>query len=147
MNTELVTIAHEFSPLTANMMRTRLEADGINCFLKGETLTGVVGSLSYVSASWEHPEGNITLQVHAENSVRAREILAELESEKEARPVEDFSSPIFWFVVKTMGAALLAAFAGVGAEMIYFGAGQWIASLVFLILASFIFKPFFKNES
>ncbi len=79
MNSDLVTIAHEFNPLKANLMRTRLEADGIECFLKGETLTGVVGSLSYASASWEHPEGNITLQVRGFEAERAREIIRAIE--------------------------------------------------------------------
>ena len=147
MPEELVTIAHEFSPLKANLMRTRLEADGIECFLQGETLTGVVGSLSYASASWNHPEGNITLRVHSEDSARATEILSEFEAEKEKPEVEDFSSPIFWFIVKIMGAALLAVLVAVGVEMIYLGIGQWVASLVFLVLAYFIFKPFFKSES
>jgi len=80
MAEELVTIAYEFSPPKANLMRTRLEADGIECFLRGETLTGVVGSLSYASASWNHPEGNIALQVPESQVTHAREILREIES-------------------------------------------------------------------
>ncbi len=80
MAEELVTIAHEFSPLKANLMRTRLEADGIECFLQGETLTGVIGSLSYASASWNHPEGNIALQVSEFDAERARNNLREIEA-------------------------------------------------------------------
>lgn len=80
MTEELVTVAHEFSPLKANIMRTRLEADGIECFLKGETMASVIGSASYASGSWNHPEGNIALQVSEYDAERAREILREIEA-------------------------------------------------------------------
>ncbi len=78
MTEELVAIAYEFSPLKANLIRTRLEADGIECFLAGEILTSVVGSFSHAAASWEHPEGNIAIQVRASEADEAREILQEL---------------------------------------------------------------------
>lgn len=80
MTEELVAIAYEFSPLKANLIRTRLEADGIECFLSGETLTSVVGSFSHAAASWEHPEGNIAIQVRASDAVAARAVLQELEA-------------------------------------------------------------------
>ena len=80
MSEELVTIAYEFSPLKANLMRTRLEAEGIECFISGETLASVVGSASYASASWDHPHSNIELQVPLSQADQARELLRELES-------------------------------------------------------------------
>jgi len=73
MAQELVTIAREISALKANLMRTRLEADGIECFLAGETLASVVGSPSYIGVS-------IDVQVPAFDAMRARKILHEIES-------------------------------------------------------------------
>lgn len=79
MTEELVAIAYEFSPLKANLIRTRLEADGIECFLSGETLTSVVGSFSNAAANWSHPEGNIAIQVRGADAEAARAILQELQ--------------------------------------------------------------------
>ena len=80
MTEELVAIAYEFSPLKANLIRTRLEADGIECFLSGETVTSVVGPFSHAAASWQHPEGNIAIQVRASDAVEARALLLELQA-------------------------------------------------------------------
>ena len=80
MSEELVAIAYEFSPLKANLIRSRLEADGIECFLSGETLASVAGPFSHVAASWEHPGGNIEIRVRASAAAAAKAILQEIES-------------------------------------------------------------------
>lgn len=71
MSGKLVTIANEISSLNANLIRTRLEADGIRCFLAGETLSSTVGLPGYVGAS-------IEIQVQAFDAARARRILREI---------------------------------------------------------------------
>lgn len=78
MAEELVTIAYEFSPLKANLMRTRLEADGIECFLRGETLASVGANMYAIS--WDHPHGDIAVQVRESDVWQAREIFREIEA-------------------------------------------------------------------
>ena len=68
---ELVTIASETSLLQANLLRSRLEADGIECFLYGETLASVVGSPSTLA-------NEISIQVRSFDAEHARHILQEL---------------------------------------------------------------------
>ena len=74
MSEELVTVAREISALNANLVRSRLEADGIFCFMAGETLASVVGSPSSMG-------NEISIQVQAFDAVRARRILREIKAE------------------------------------------------------------------
>ena len=67
----MVTVAREISALNANLVRSRLEADGIFCFMTGETLASVVGSPSSIG-------NEISIQVQAFDAVRARRILREI---------------------------------------------------------------------
>ena len=78
MPDDFVAVAHEFSPLKANVIRSRLEAEGIRCFLSGETLASVVGSPSSMG-------NEISITVQNFDAVRARRILREIK----AAPRED----------------------------------------------------------
>ena len=71
MSGELVTVAREISSLNANLIRTRLEADGIRCFMMGEAAASVIGSPSYVGAY-------IDVQVQPHDAERAKQILREI---------------------------------------------------------------------
>lgn len=170
MQPELVAIAHEFSPLRANLLRTRLEAEGIECFLSGETLTSVVGSLSYAAASWSHPEGNITLRVRADDEALAREVLNSQEWDSQDDSVGEgwdeadvAGEPLFedaaaseynhhpaldrivLFLLKLGLASAVAVGVGLVAEY-FFGWGQAAAFLVLLILCVLILKSLFKVD-
>jgi hypothetical protein len=72
MDGELVTVSREFSSLKANLIRSRLEVDGIRVFLSGETLASVVGSPSTMG-------NEISVQVQSFDATRARRILREIE--------------------------------------------------------------------
>ncbi len=163
MTEELVTIAYEFSPLKANLIRTRLEADGIECFLAGETLTSVVGSFSHAAASWEHPEGNIAIQVRASDADEARAILQELEVPREDGSDEDDSDEDGEVVKETRLADLFfrlfisawlsyVAFAATGAVVGGFWgsfdrtAGTLAGIGTFILLSILAFKKSFKSE-
>ena len=151
MPDELVTIAHEFSPLTANLMRTRLEADGISCFLKGETLTGLVGSFSQASASWNHPEGNIALQVLESEAIRAREILCEIESMPRDEEDEDWIRGTPNYALNLVRGVVICALALQIIWWVYNASQNWwlggLAGSVTLCLLYFLsFKNSFRTK-
>lgn len=152
MPEELVTIAHEFSPLKANLMRTRLEADGIECFLGGEALTGVVGSLSYASASWKHPEGNIAVQVRASDAITAKAILQEIESApNEDEESENFVADKPHFALQLLRGIIIGWLA-FSITLFVGGATQnWLLGVLagvvaFVGMSFFAFKKSFKSK-
>ena len=65
---ELVTVARFIDPVAAEFARSRLEADGLACFLQG------IGLGSLLPTATVFP---ILLQVRAADAARAAEILAE----------------------------------------------------------------------
>jgi hypothetical protein len=66
---ELVTVGRFIDPIAAEFARSRLESDGLTCFVQG----GGLGSL--LPTATVYP---ILLQVHAADAGRASEILAEV---------------------------------------------------------------------
>lgn len=150
MPDELVTIAYEFSPLKANMMRTRLEADGIDCFIYGETLASVVGSASYASGSWDHPQGNIQVQVPLLQAGRARELLREIEStpldDDEEWPREAPSRAIRLFRVCISGAVSFYAGLSIAAISNIWWIGVFAGVMIFTILCYLSLKKPFKSK-
>jgi hypothetical protein len=76
----LVTVAREISSLNANIIRSRLEAEGIQCFVSGEAVSSVVGLPGYVGV-------HIDVQVLDFDAARAESILQEFE--EAARNEED----------------------------------------------------------
>jgi hypothetical protein len=65
---ELVTVARFIDPVAAEFARSRLEADGLTCFIQG------IGLGSLLPTATVFP---ILLQVRAADAARAIEILAE----------------------------------------------------------------------
>ena len=65
---ELVTVARFIDPVAAEFARSRLEADGLACFVQG------IGLGSLLPTATVFP---ILLQVRAADAARAEEILAE----------------------------------------------------------------------
>ena len=72
MGARLVTVAREISSLNANIIRARLEAEGIQCFVSGEVASSVVGLPANVGAF-------IDVQVLDFDAARAQSILQEME--------------------------------------------------------------------
>ena len=66
---DLVTVGRFLDPIGAQVARSRLESDGLTCFVQG----GGLGSLLPTATVFP-----ILLQVRAEDSGRALEILAEV---------------------------------------------------------------------
>ena len=71
MDARLVTVAREISSLNANIIRSRLEAEGIQCFVSGEKVSSVVGLPANVGAF-------IDVQVLDFDAARAQSILQEI---------------------------------------------------------------------
>ena len=64
---EWVTIAQFDNPSSGYVLKSRLEAEGITCFLRDENMTNIIplGSLSF---------GGVKLQVHLHDGFKALEI-------------------------------------------------------------------------
>lgn len=73
---ELVTVGRYIDPVAARFDRSRLEADGLTCFLQGEGLGALLPTATV------YP---ILLQVRAADAARAAEILAEPPTDVPAR--------------------------------------------------------------
>ena len=71
----LITIANFPYPIDANLAKTRLEAEGIDCFLINEHITGL-------NWFWVPAIGGVGLQVRESDAERAMEIL-------EGEPVDE----------------------------------------------------------
>lgn len=152
MTEKLVAIAYEFSPLKANLIRTRLEADGIECFLAGETVTSVVGPFSHAAASWEHPEGNIAIQVRASDAAEARTILQELEDSSDDEDDEEMRIPSRPSLVLTFFRLLVVGWLSILiAGVISSPTNNWLLGMLvgmaaFVGLSVLAFKKSFKSE-
>lgn len=121
MSSQFVTVATEFSPLKANVIRTRLEAEDIVCFTQGEVLASTVGPFSEANANWRSPWGTIVIQVHERDAERARAILLDCET-KELEKDE-----ALWRDYKPSPA--LHAWRGAIIGGVVFSAGMWTYSL------------------
>ncbi len=64
----------------AHLVKGRLATEGIECFLYGDALAGVVGERAYPTSTWSDPLGGIKVYVKPEDAVAANSILKELES-------------------------------------------------------------------
>ena len=68
-------MAHE-----AHLIRTRLEADGIKVFLRGETIASFTGVPNEFTTDWSNPLGGVAVQVPLHQADRARRILQEIKN-------------------------------------------------------------------
>ena len=68
----------EQAPLeaVAEMMRGRLEAEGIEAVLRGNRVAGAAGIVNEFNISWQNPLGGVEVRVRPDDVPRAREILA-----------------------------------------------------------------------
>ncbi len=93
----------------AEMLRGRLESEGIRCFLEGERLASVVGDFSQANAIWNGSGGTKVL-VGENDLTQARAVLNQIEyasgSEK-PRQAEQFQSIAIWFFWLVVAAGVL----------------------------------------
>jgi hypothetical protein len=75
----LVTVANVQFPYEAQLIRSRLEAAGIRCFLSGERVASTVGPINVLNTSWSNPTGGIGVRVADVDVRRARELLKEID--------------------------------------------------------------------
>ncbi len=96
----------EQAPLeaVAEMMRGRLEAEGIEAVLRGNRVAGAAGIVNEFNISWKNPLGGVEVRVRPNDVERAKEILAvdQRSSEERAQP-----SPTPWWVM-AVGAGAVA---------------------------------------
>lgn len=91
--------------IEAEMLRGRLESEGVRCFLQGDKAASVVGDYNRVNTSWSNPLGGTQLLVSENDLVRAREVLCDIEysnGDKSSRPNARFQAVatwLFWIVV------------------------------------------------
>ncbi len=71
-----VTVQRAPLEAVAEMMRGRLEAEGIEAVLRGNRVAGAAGIVNEFNISWENPLGGVEVRVRPDDAERAREILA-----------------------------------------------------------------------
>ena len=98
------TVAHAQLEAVAQMMRGRLEAEGIEAVLRDNRVAGTAGIINEFNTSWNNPLGGVEVRVRPEDAARAREIL-EVDEREEA----DFKDrePMPW-AVRATGAGAVA---------------------------------------
>ncbi len=107
----------EQAPLeaVAEMMRGRLEAEGIEAVLRGNRVAGAAGIVNEFNISWQNPLGGVEVRVRPDDVERAREILAVDERSSEERVQNELRS-LSWVQLCGMAVAvavILYVFAGV----------------------------------
>lgn len=149
MSEELVTVAREISALNANLVRLRLEADGIRCFMAGEILASVVGSPSSMG-------NEISIQVQAFDAAAARRILREIreaprddeEDEKWVKSQPNLAVKVVrgllvgGAVGGAIGCAAVRMFGVTNNAMLAANAGVFVVALI----CGFQFKNSFKRK-
>ena len=126
----LVTVAHAQLEAIAEMMRGRLEAEGIEAVTRGNRVAGAAGFVNEFNISWSNPLGGVEVRVRPEDVARAREILAV--DEREEADFKD-REPMPW-AVRATGAG---AVAGVVWWIVMALSENWVAAMM-CALISFI---------
>lgn len=98
------TVGHAQLEAVAEMMRGRLEAEGVEAVLRGNRVAGAAGVVNELNISWGNPLGGIEVRVRPEDAQRAREILAV--DEREESDLGD-REPMPW-PVRATGAGAVA---------------------------------------
>lgn len=102
-----VMIAREATELEAEIVRGRLEADGIETFVNGAVVASTIGPVNEFNSSWSNPLGGIEIRVRAEDEAEARAILSEIASRgRETRVKRSF--PNAFQILVGLGFSLVA---------------------------------------
>jgi hypothetical protein len=78
-----VTVGHSRLEAIAEMMRSRLEVEGIDAVLRGNKASGTAGVINELNISWDNPLGGVEVRVHESDAEKAREILAETQLDED----------------------------------------------------------------
>ena len=131
-----ITVERAQLEVVAEMMRGRLQAEGIESTLRGNRASGTAGAISELNLSWENPLGGVEVRVAPEDAERARQILARDERPSEDRIAAQLRQTPLW--VQLWGAAFGAGtffytawalseswLLGMGAALVGFGLILW----------------------
>jgi hypothetical protein len=129
---EWVTVETAPTAPLAEIVRGRLQADGIESVLRGDRVASTAGPITELNTSWSNPLGGVEVRVRQEDATEARELLRalrddDIEDQEPRKP--SVARLIFQFI-----AALWVA--GVG---FYLGAGATGNTAVGAICALVVF--------
>ena len=127
-------IARESTELEAEILRGRLEADGIETFVRGAAVASTIGPVNEFNSSWSNPLGGIEIRVREEDETEARSILAEIASHgRKVRVKRSF--PNGFQILVGIGLSLLALQTGSEVHP-FLGCAAAVAVLVGTVILS-----------
>jgi hypothetical protein len=94
---ETTCIAREATELQAEILRGRLEADGIEAWLRGAGVASTAGAINDLNTSWANPLGGVEIWVHTSDADEARAILKEVHARSKRAP-QQFPNALQCFV-------------------------------------------------
>ena len=118
-----VTVEHAKLEAIAEMMRGRLEAEGVEAVLRGNRVAGAAGIVNEFNISWENPLGGVEVRVRPEDAGRAREILA---VDQRSSAERAHKTPTPWWIAATSAGAV----AGLAYWIVAAVSENWLAALV-----------------
>jgi hypothetical protein len=74
---EWVTVERSPMEAIAEVVRGRLEAEGIEAVLRGNRVSSCAGPINELNLSWDNPLGGVEVRVHKKDEAAAHAILAE----------------------------------------------------------------------
>jgi hypothetical protein len=147
---EFVAVAEMRTAHEAHLLRTRLEADGITVFLRGEKIASTIGVPNVYSTDWSNPLGGVSVVVPLHQADRAQRILREIQDTPRDEELWRDAGPN-WPLQIVRG--LFIGSLVWGATMWTFGATDNVIMaalagvLVLVVLVSFSFKTHRKLKS
>ncbi|HEX8833381.1 MAG TPA: DUF2007 domain-containing protein [Abditibacteriaceae bacterium] len=125
---DFVTITTRQLSVEAHMVKGRLEAEGIDCFLWGDKLADAVGYPNSVASTWSNPLGGVQIRVRPADAEQAREVLREIEGD-EPRTIHQSRS---WWPFQWALAGYLAYTCGWGmGDLVHPIAGYVVGAAIF----------------
>lgn len=106
---ETVFVERFATELEAEILRGRLEADGIETWSRGAGAASTMGAINELNLSWDNPLGGVEVRVRPEDAAEAHAVAREIYGRKER---EKQSSPNLIQVLIGIGIALFAWQAG-----------------------------------
>lgn len=127
---EWVTVERNSVEAVAELIRGRLEAEGIEAVLRGNRVSSCAGPINELNLSWDNPLGGVEVRVHKNDEAAALAILAEA-VEQTPRRVNAPSPGLQWCLA--LGCAVVA-YIVLGAFNFHLGIAAAVIVFVGLIL-------------
>ena len=102
-----VTVEQAQLEAVAEMMRGRLEAEGIEAVLRGNRVAGAAGIVNEFNISWNNPLGGVEVRVRPADVQRAREILTVDERSSADKETKQRDHTATW--IQVLGMAISVA--------------------------------------